>query len=133
MNNTDGFPLCLIVKRGWSPRMAGITQTAQEKFANLRKRLDQLGYKQPLGLDCLPLVERLFCDLVWTTESLRKTKLDLNSQLKLRSAVEDYVAPYKTDNGRLMKENNELHRQLLNARQDHDDKLRGIYLSECGS
>ncbi|THD25595.1 Centrosomal protein of 135 kDa [Fasciola hepatica] len=106
--------------------MAGITQTAQEKFTSLRKRLDQLGYKQPLGLDCLPLVERLFCDLVWTTESLRKTKLELNSQLKLRSAVEDYVAPYKTDNGRLVKENNELHRQLLNTRQDHEDKLRDL-------
>lgn len=106
--------------------MAGITQTAQEKFASLRKRLDQLGYKQPLGLDCLPLVERLFCDLVWTTESLRKIKLDLNSQLKLRSDVEDYVAPYKIDNGRLIKENNELHRQLLNMRQDHDDKLRDL-------
>ncbi|VDP93072.1 unnamed protein product, partial [Echinostoma caproni] len=96
--------------------MSGITQTAQEKFAYLRKRLDQLGYKQPLGLDCLPLVERLFCDLVWTTESLRKAKSELNSQLKLRTTVEDYVAPYKSDNGRLIKENNELHRQVLNTR-----------------
>lgn len=32
---------------------------AERKFLNLRKRLDQLGYKQPLGIDSVPLVEKL--------------------------------------------------------------------------
>jgi centrosomal protein CEP135 len=40
---------------------------AQQKFTNLRKRLDQLGYRQTLGLESLPLVEKLFADLVHTT------------------------------------------------------------------
>ncbi|CAL8086617.1 unnamed protein product [Calicophoron daubneyi] len=106
--------------------MAGITQIAQEKFTNLRKRLDQLGYKQPLTVDCLPLVERLFCDLVWTTESLRRAKDELTSQLKLRAKVEDYVAPYKADNGRLVRENNEMHQQLMVIRQENDEKLRSL-------
>ncbi|KAF5397806.1 hypothetical protein PHET_08625 [Paragonimus heterotremus] len=102
------------------------TQTTHEKFTNIRKRLDQLGYKQPLSLDCLPLVERLFCDLVWTTESLRKAKADLSSQLKLRSNVEDYIAPYKADNGRLVRENNELHKQLVLLRQESEEKFRSF-------
>ncbi|KAF8562701.1 hypothetical protein P879_10657 [Paragonimus westermani] len=102
------------------------TQTTHEKFTNIRKRLDQLGYKQPLSLDCLPLVERLFCDLVWTTESLRKAKTDLSSQLKLRSNVEDYIAPYKADNGRLVRENNELHKQLVLLRQESEEKFRSF-------
>ncbi|KAF7260121.1 hypothetical protein EG68_04828 [Paragonimus skrjabini miyazakii] len=102
------------------------TQTTHEKFTNIRKRLDQLGYKQPLSLDCLPLVERLFCDLVWTTESLRKAKTDLSSQLKLRSNVEDYIAPYKADNGRLVRENNELHKQLVLLRQESEEKFRNF-------
>lgn len=33
---------------------------AERKFVNLRKRLDQLGYRQLLGIESLPLVERLF-------------------------------------------------------------------------
>lgn len=33
---------------------------AERKFVNLRKRLDQLGYRQPLGIESLPLAEKLF-------------------------------------------------------------------------
>lgn len=42
---------------------------------NLRRRLDQLGYRQPLGIESIPLVERLFSDLVHTTESLKNIKV----------------------------------------------------------
>lgn len=53
--------------------------TAMErKFTGLRKRLDQLGYRQALGVESLPLVERLFNDLIHTTESLRNSKLQLS-------------------------------------------------------
>ncbi len=51
----------------------------QQKFTNLRRRLDQLGYRQPLGIESLPLVERIFADLVHTTESLKKLKLQVCS------------------------------------------------------
>ena len=52
--------------------------TAMErKFTGLRKRLDQLGYRQPLGVESLPLVERLFADLLHTTESLKNAKVQL--------------------------------------------------------
>lgn len=47
------------------------TAAAQQKFTELRKRLDQLGYRQPLGIESLPLVEKLFFDLIHTTESLK--------------------------------------------------------------
>ena len=49
--------------------MSSISSAAtQQKFTALRKRLDQLGYRQPLGIESLPLVERLFADLVHTTD-----------------------------------------------------------------
>lgn len=32
----------------------------ERKFVIVRKRLDQLGYRQPLGIESLPLVEKLF-------------------------------------------------------------------------
>lgn len=49
----------------------------ERKFTGLRKRLDQLGYRQALGIESLPLVERLFNDLLHTTESLRNAKLQI--------------------------------------------------------
>ena len=49
----------------------------ERKFTGLRKRLDQLGYRQLLGLESLPLVETLFNDLLNTTKSLRNAKLQV--------------------------------------------------------
>ena len=46
----------------------------EEKYNVLRKRLDQLGYRQTLDLTSLPLVEKLFADLLHTTESLKASK-----------------------------------------------------------
>ena len=37
---------------------------SEQKYINLRKRLDQLGYRQTLGIESLPLIEKLFNDLV---------------------------------------------------------------------
>jgi len=37
-----------------------MNNNAERKFVNLRKRLDQLGYRNPLGIESLPLVEKLF-------------------------------------------------------------------------
>ncbi len=52
--------------------------TAMErKFTGLRKRLDQLGYRQPLGVESVPLVERVVADLLHTTESLKICKLQV--------------------------------------------------------
>ncbi len=36
-----------------------------------------MGYRQPLVIDSLPLVEKLFADLMHTTESLKNAKLQL--------------------------------------------------------
>ncbi|XP_057697872.1 uncharacterized protein LOC130919307 [Corythoichthys intestinalis] len=47
---------------------------------NLRKRLDQLGYRLYLGIDSVPLVAKLFSDLVHTTVSLRNAKLSAEKQ-----------------------------------------------------
>ena len=52
---------------------------SEQKYVNLRKRLDQLGYRQTLGIESLPLIEKLFNDLVHTTESLKKTKLEVKN------------------------------------------------------
>lgn len=55
-----------------------MTTAPERKYTALRKRLDQLGYRQALGIESVPLVEKLFSDLIHTTESLKNAKLQVN-------------------------------------------------------
>ncbi|XP_071371659.1 centrosomal protein of 135 kDa [Centroberyx affinis] len=97
-----------------------MSTNAERKFINLRKRLDQLGYRQPLGIETLPLVEKLFSDLVHTTESLRNAKLSAGKTEKESRNLDALLEPYRTENARLVRENNELHLELLKMREEKD-------------
>ncbi|MBN3276455.1 CP135 protein, partial [Polyodon spathula] len=97
-----------------------MSSAAERKFINLRKRLDQLGYRQPLGIESLPLVEKLFSDLVHTTESLRNAKLSVGKTEKESKNLDAVLEPYRTENARLVRENNELHLGLLKLKEEKD-------------
>eukprot|EP00039_Didymoeca_costata_P016421 m.295055 g.295055 ORF g.295055 m.295055 type:complete len:1015 (+) comp16393_c0_seq1:294-3338(+) len=104
--------------------VSAMDPVAERKFKNLRRRLDQLGYRQPLGIETVPLVEKLFSDLVHTTESFKKTKLQLGSQEKEKDTHEDRVGPYKADNARLVKEVNKLHLELIRRKDAMDSQVK---------
>ncbi|XP_061096590.1 centrosomal protein of 135 kDa isoform X1 [Conger conger] len=97
-----------------------MTTNAERKFINLRKRLDQLGYRQPLGIESLPLVEKLFNDLVHTTESLRSAKLSAGRTEQESRSVDSVLEPYRAENARLVRENNQLHLGLLRLKEDKE-------------
>lgn len=99
---------------------------ADRKFTNLRKRLDQLGYRQALGIESVPLVEKLFTDLVHTTESLKNSKIQLSKRDKERTVFEENAEPYKSDNAKLVRENNELHVQLIRANEDREQTIKEL-------
>jgi centrosomal protein CEP135 len=42
--------------------------------------------------------------------------------------VDTQIEPYKADNAKLVKENNDLHMQLLKLREETDEQIRGQYL-----
>ena len=98
----------------------------ERKFTTLRKRLDQLGYRQPLGIESVPLVEKLFSDLVHTTESLKNVKLQKGRQDKEKTLYHENVEPYRSDNAKLVKENNDLHLQLIKLREETDQAIRDL-------
>ncbi|CAJ0942668.1 unnamed protein product [Ranitomeya imitator] len=136
-----------------------MSTAAERKFINLRKRLDQLGYKQPLGIESLPLVEKLFrgdndaaadwpqesrnmsgyhrerrkflrCDdLVHTTESLRNAKLNAGKNEKENKNFDAVIEPYKAENARLVRENNELHLELLKIKEESDRHIKDLKAS----
>ncbi|CAG5129994.1 unnamed protein product [Candidula unifasciata] len=105
------------------------TAQAQHKFSNLRRRLDQLGYRQPLGIESLPLVEKLFADLIHTTESLKNAKLELSKKTEISTDVDSAVEAYKIDNAKLIKENNELHLALIKQKEEADTVIRELKAS----
>ncbi|XP_018431235.1 PREDICTED: centrosomal protein of 135 kDa [Nanorana parkeri] len=106
-----------------------MSTAAERKFINLRKRLDQLGYKQPLGIESLPLVEKLFSDLVHTTESLRNAKLSASKNEKENKNFDSVIEPYKAENARLVRENNELHLELLKIKEESDRHIKDLKAS----
>jgi centrosomal protein CEP135 len=61
---------------------------SEQKYLTLRKRLDQFGFKQPLAIESLPLVEKLFQAFIQTTEELKKAK---EVKRKKRFAFEIYL------------------------------------------
>lgn len=98
----------------------------ERKFTSVRKRLDQLGYRQPLVIESLPLVEKLFGDLLHTTESLKSAKLQLSKQREQKNVWEAHVEPYRDDNARLVRESNELHQQLIRLKEESEARAREL-------
>uniref|UniRef100_A0A0L8HX36 Centrosomal protein of 135 kDa n=2 Tax=Octopus bimaculoides TaxID=37653 RepID=A0A0L8HX36_OCTBM len=100
------------------------TINTSEKLKNLRRRLEQLGYKDSLGIESLPLVERLFVDLLKTIEDLRKIKVEHSR----KSDAEDptIVDSYKNDNAKLVKENNALNLKLLKATEQNNTAMKDL-------
>uniref|UniRef100_A0A5G2R0E0 Centrosomal protein 135 n=1 Tax=Sus scrofa TaxID=9823 RepID=A0A5G2R0E0_PIG len=103
-----------------------MTTAAERKYINIRKRLDQLGYRQALTVECLPLVEKLFSDLVHTTESLRKSKLSAVKAEKESANFDFVLEPYKLENTRLSKENNELYLELMKLREQSGQHIKEL-------
>ncbi len=42
-----------------------------------------------------------------------------------KSGVEAHIEPYKSDNAKLVKENNDLHQQLIRTKEDLDASVKG--------
>ncbi|XP_071786802.1 centrosomal protein of 135 kDa-like isoform X1 [Asterias amurensis] len=101
---------------------------AEQRFTALRKRLDQLGYRQALGIDSLPLVEKLFNDLVHTTSSLKNAKLQASRSVEEKNPICTDEA-YRSDNAKLVRENNDLHLQLIKLKEDTDVSIKDLKAS----
>lgn len=66
-----------------------------------------------------------FSDLVHTTDSLRNAKLSVGKTEKESRNVDALVEPYKAENARIVRENNDLHQQLLRQKEEKDRETRG--------
>lgn len=86
---------------------------AQKELAAVRSQLAEYQYFQPCGAESIPLVKRLLEDLTKSVEAFQQYKLRYESAQKDIQNKEDITTAYKRENPRLLKENNELHRRLI--------------------
>lgn len=66
-----------------------------------------------------------FSDLVHTTESLRSTKLSAGKIEKECSNFDVVLEPYREENARLTRENNELHLEVLKLKEQLEERVKG--------
>lgn len=67
-------------------------------------------------------------DLVHTTESLRRAKLSSGKTEKECSNYDTVLEPYRTENARLTRENNDLHLEMLRLKEQSDHHVKGNIL-----
>ncbi|KYN16644.1 hypothetical protein ALC57_11153 [Trachymyrmex cornetzi] len=105
------------------------------RYRTVRKHLDNLGYKQTLSLDALPLIEALLVDLIQTTDSLKHFKAVAQENIEACSHLQLSVDPYKCDNVRLVRECNQLYSDVIETKEAHQKQVkdfkRQIYKLEC--
>ena len=101
----------------------------KEQYQILKNRLEKLGYKDALPLDAVPLVLKLMNDLVQTTDSCRKLKIDHDKFSQDKKRLEAKVEPFKQEINQLTKENNMLHVHLINAADSRDEREKKLQLT----
>ncbi|XP_072947370.1 uncharacterized protein [Epargyreus clarus] len=89
-----------------------------EQYFNLKRKLEELGYNNTLPVDAVPLVECLLADLLQTTRSLQHYMNLSKEALMQRDALMLEAEPYKCDNAKLIQENNKLHMDILQLREE---------------
>lgn len=74
----------------------------------------------------------MFSDLLHTTDSLKKAKLNASkNSCKVDDAsqvLDDAIGSYKADNARLVQENNKLHLEFVQSKEELETRLRSIYI-----
>lgn len=86
----------------------------------LRRRLDQLEYREHFSEDSAELVYRLFGDLVKGTETCRSLKSQVEQSTRDSRQAVQQLEPLKVELARFTGENNQLHLDLIHALDDKE-------------
>ena len=107
-------------------RVGTATPSPQERFALLRAKLQDLRYHQPLGLESAPLVEQLLADLLRSNEQLGEQRSHAEVAGQELVIAQTQVHPLRKENGRLLRENNRLHLELITQSEEGAARLKAV-------
>lgn len=68
----------------------------------------------------MPLIEKLLADLIKTTEGFQSIKVKNSEMLREIENLKNLVEPLRIENTKLLKENNELHFEIIRIKEDKD-------------
>jgi len=99
-----------------------MTSEKEKQHSTLKKKLESLNFNQALGLDSVDLVDHLFNDLIKTSEAFQKMKKMHESSKGDIEGEKQTSLPLRSENMRLVKENNDLHAELIKIKEDTHQK-----------
>jgi chromosome segregation ATPase len=94
----------------------------EKQYYDLKKTLEAMNYLYPLGMESVPLVKKILDDYMSVCEKFQQLKL-LNHKVEeeLKSEKDVYL-PLRSENSKLVKENNDLHNENIKIKDDLDFK-----------
>uniref|UniRef100_A0A1B6D0U7 Centrosomal protein of 135 kDa n=3 Tax=Clastoptera arizonana TaxID=38151 RepID=A0A1B6D0U7_9HEMI len=98
----------------------------EDLYRNVRSRLDDLGYMQPVSVHSLELVNKLVDDLEEAKSKFVYYKKISEESIQTANELKFGVEPYRQSNAQLIHENNDLHKQLIKLREVEEENKREL-------
>ena len=80
----------------------------------------------PLGPKSAPLVSRMLSDLLMITTSNKELSVKTTTLMSERDILAAEISPLRSENRRLVRENNQLHLEIIRQAEDFDRRERGL-------
>lgn len=94
----------------------------QHAYNLLTNKLRKLNYNYPVGIESTQLVDKILTQLISTTEGYQKLSNKFTSIKTDLEAEKKNCLPLRNENMKLVKENNDLHLELIKMREDFERK-----------
>jgi centrosomal protein CEP135 len=108
---------------------SGETVVNESEFQSLREKLNALSYVHPLGPMSAPLVSRLLSDLLLAAQSNKEYETSARTINMERDMLAAETMPLRSENRRLVRENNQLHLEMIRQAEDFERRERGWTLA----
>ncbi|MCQ2818228.1 MAG: hypothetical protein MJ252_13255 [archaeon] len=94
------------------------TNQIEKEYTRVKRSLEVLGYKGPLGIESVGVVNKILNDLIKTTDAFKKLQ-DERDKIKADLKVQgDLLLPLRRENFKLTSENNQLHKDIIQLKDD---------------
>ncbi len=100
--------------------MASNKSDLEHAYNLLTNKLRKLGYNLPIGIESTQLVDRLLTELINATQGYEKLH---NNYKKIKTELEaekKLLLPLRNENMKLVKENNDLHLEIIKLREEFE-------------
>ena len=81
---------------------------AERTLVALKEQLEALDYREPLGIESAPLVQRLLQDLILTTTNYEELRQRAEQAEQTRDLVQNQTFALRKEHGKVTKENNDV-------------------------